>query len=199
MYLNGNALMTYLDVVTEKLVEVGLSIYEIRKKCLFEINSFIGEIYKDIALNDELKVKYVSDYENKTREEILDYYKKTKSKDISFGKTNFGIHHDDFLFLLNDYDIKDYGSQGQQKNAVIAWKFSEMMLFKQLKSILPILILDDLLSELDKEKIKNILSFIDDKIQTFITTTEIEKIESLLIDKTYKKINVSNGQLEEVL
>ncbi len=199
MYLNGNALMTYLDVVTEKLVEVGLSIYEIRKKCLFEINSFIGEIYKDITLNDELKVKYVSDYENKTREEILDYYKKTKSKDISFGKTNFGIHHDDFLFLLNDYDIKDYGSQGQQKNAVIAWKFSEMMLFKQLKSILPILILDDLLSELDKEKIKNILSFIDDKIQTFITTTEIEKIESLLIDKTYKKINVSNGQLEEVL
>ncbi len=103
-----------------------------------------------------------------------------------------------FVFLLNDYDIKDYGSQGQQKNAVIAWKFSEIMIFKELKSILPILILDDLLSELDKEKIKNILSFIDRNIQTFITTTEFEKLDSLLNDKGYKKIHVSNGQLEEV-
>ncbi len=198
MYLNGQALMSYLDIVTEKLVDTGLAIYEIRKKCIMEINTFIGGIYKEIALEDELKVKYVSDYDKKTKEEILNYYNKTKSRDISFGKTNFGIHHDDFVFLLNDYDIKDYGSQGQQKNAVIAWKFSEIMIFKELKSILPILILDDLLSELDKEKIKNILSFIDRNIQTFITTTEFEKLDSLLSDKAYKKIHVSNGQLEEV-
>jgi DNA replication and repair protein RecF len=109
-----------------------------------------------------------------------------------------GIHHDDFVFILDDLELKDYGSEGQQKNAVIAWKFSEIEIFKSEQKVLPILILDDLLSELDISKIKNILALIDENIQTFITTTEIEKISYLLPSDSYKKINIKNGRLEGV-
>ena len=197
MYLNGNALSSYLDVVTEKLVVEGLKVYEHRKEYLNLMNEQIQSIYESIALFGKLQVKYVSDFANKNKEEILEVYRKNLSRDLSFGKTNVGVHHDDICFCLDGMDLKDYGSEGQQKNAVISWKFGEMSIFKLKKEVLPILILDDLLSELDIEKINNILTYIDEDVQTFITTTEIEKVTSLLSDKAYKKIHVSNGRLEE--
>ncbi len=198
MYLNGNSLHSYLDVITEKLIDAGLEIYASRKKYIELINQSIGDIYSKIAGLGSLKVKYVSDYDGKTKTELFKFYQKNLNRDLSFGKTNFGVHHDDLVFYLDDLDIKDYGSEGQQKNAIISWKFSEIAIFKLEKNVTPLLILDDLLSELDIEKIRNILTFIDKDIQTFITTTEIEKIDSLLSNKNYKKIYVSNGKLEEV-
>lgn len=198
MYLNGNSLNSYLEVITDKLIEVGLEISDCRRKYIELINSYIGDIYLSIAGLGELRVNYISDYQNKTKEELQDNYKKSLSKDLAFGKTNFGVHHDDLGFYLDNKDLKDYGSQGQQKNAVISWKFSEIEIFKSQKKIFPILILDDLLSELDEIKINNIFKFIDEDIQTFITTTEIDKVTSLLKDDNYKRIHISNGKLEEV-
>ncbi len=197
MYLNGNSLKSYLDIITEKLIEIGLEIYQERKKYIDLMNSFISNIYKEIVGSGTLKIKYNSDYESKTKEKLFQNYQKNLSKDLTFGKTNMGIHHDDLEFILDNFSLKEYGSEGQQKNAVISWKFGEIEIIKKEKKITPILILDDLLSELDVEKIDNIFKFIDKDLQTFITTTEIEKINSLLIDKNYKKICVSNGKLEE--
>jgi len=198
MYVNGNALQDYLDVVTEKLVLEGLQIYEQRKEYIALINEQLASIYEQIVGSGNLCIKYTSDYSKKSKEELVEIYKKSLSRDLSFGKTNLGVHHDDICFCLDGKDLKDYGSEGQQKNAVISWKFSEMAIFREQKGVLPILILDDLLSELDMEKIKNILSFIHEEGQTFITTTEIEKIEYLLDEKSYKKIHIRNGKLEEV-
>ncbi len=198
MNLNGNSLNSYLQVITEKLIDIGLEIYEERKKYIELINSKISDIYSNIAGNGNLKVEYISDYSNKTKDELLASYNKNLVKDLNFGKTNIGVHHDDFIFYLNDNNLKDYGSEGQQKNAVISWKFAEIEIFNMVKNVTPILILDDLLSELDIEKIKNILSFIEFDIQTFITTTEVDKLTSLLSLKNYKKINVIDGNVEEV-
>lgn len=199
MYLNGNSLETYLDVITEKLIDVGLEIYTIRKNYLAFINNFLTSIYKQITEKGILKVNYKSDYEKKTKEELLKIYKKNLSKDITFGKTNIGVHHDDLEFTLDNLLLKDYGSEGQQKNAVISWKLSEIAIIEKEKKVTPILILDDLLSELDETKIQNIFKLINKEIQTFITTTEIEKLNSLLKEKNYKKIHVTNGKCEEVI
>ncbi len=198
MYLNGNSLETYLDVITEKMVDIGLSLYEKRKNYLSAMNSFLKGFYKTIATDGELEVRYSSDYTNKSKKELLQIYKKNLSKDLTFGKTNFGVHHDDLEFYLNGYLLKDYGSEGQQKNAVISWKFSEIEIIEQEKGVTPILILDDLFSELDVEKIANIFKLIEKDMQTFITTTEISKVESLLDNQDYKKIYVENGKIEEV-
>lgn len=198
MYINGNSLETYLNVITEKMVDVGIEIYNMRRKYIDLINSYISNIYLSIAGTGELKVNYISDFSCKTKDELITMYNKSLKRDLTFGKTNLGIHHDDFVFILDDMDLKDYGSEGQQKNAVISWKFSEISIFKTEKSVTPILILDDLLSELDMDKIKNILSFINSDIQTFITTTEIEKLSSLLGSQSYQKFYITNGKLEEV-
>ncbi len=199
MYLNGNSLQSYLQVLTEKLVDLGMEIYEQRRTYIEQMNGFITDIYEEITGKSNLYVKYISEYDHKSREDLLNLYHKNLKRDLLLGKTNIGIHHDDYVFLLEDFDLKDFGSEGQQKNAVISWKFSEISMLKENKGITPILILDDLLSELDLEKIKNILKFIEEDIQTFITTTEIEKLTSLLINKEYKKYHVVNGVLEEVI
>ncbi len=198
MYLNGNSLESYLDILTEKLIDVGISIYESRKKYLELVNLFLKNIYRSITNSGNLEVRYISDYDKKSKEELKRLYHKNLSKDMSFGKTNVGIHHDDIEFSLDSYLLKEYGSEGQQKNAVISWKFSEIEIMKQEKKVIPILILDDLFSELDMEKIENIFKLIDKDTQTFITTTEISKVESLLNNCDYKKIYVENGTLKEV-
>lgn len=198
MYLNGNSLESYLYVVTEKMIDLGIEIFNIRKKYIDYINKYIEDIYQKITLNGNLEIKYVSDFAAKEKDDLIALYNKNIKRDLTLGKTNLGVHHDDFRFILNGLDLKDYGSEGQQKNAVIAWKFSEVNIFKKEKNVVPILILDDLLSELDMEKIKNIFSFIDLDVQTFITTTEMEKLAFLLEKYNYQKFYIQNGKLMEV-
>jgi DNA replication and repair protein RecF len=124
-------------------------------------------------------------------------YKNNLKKDLFLGKTSFGIHRDDIDFILDDFLLKECGSEGQQKNALIAFKLSEIEIVKKIKKYYPILIFDDLSSELDKNKINNILNLIDDKTQTFITTTSIDYFGDNILN-TAKLIKVNNSSLEEI-
>ena len=197
LYLNGNASKEYLDIITNQLVDYGMKIYEYRKQFIDDISEYISNIYENITNKSDLKLLYKSDFLNKTKEEILKSYKRSVNSDIRNGQTREGIHHDDFDFTLNDTNLKDFGSEGEQKNAIIALKLAELELFKNKKGIIPILILDDLYSELDKVKINNILNFINEDIQTFITTTEITKLSKKLKDGS-KVFKVKDGIVEEV-
>ena len=197
LYLNGNASKEYLDIITNQLVEYGLKVYEYRKEFIDDISIYITDIYKSITNLDDLKLVYKSDYLNKTKEEILKAYKRSNNSDIRNGQTSLGIHRDDFDFTLTGINLKDFGSEGEQKNAIIALKLAELELFKNKKGIIPILILDDLYSELDKVKINNILNFINEDTQTFITTTEITKLSPKL-KRGSKVFKVKNGIVEEV-
>ena len=174
LMVNSTLSNDYLDILTEKLVYHGLEIHQKRKK-------FIGEINEFNELN---------------KEEILNAYQSMFTKDVTLGKTNFGIHTDDLKFTLNGKDLKEYGSEGQQKNAIIAYKFSELEVFKKYKNFYPIFILDDLFSELDKEKVKNIMNLLKDDIQTFITTTELDKLP-FLNDFSYKQFYINEGKVVE--
>lgn len=108
---------------------------------------------------------------------------KSISREILLGKTRFGPQHDDIEFIINKEIVKEYSSVGEQKNSVIAFKLAEIKNIEQKLGKKPILILDDLFSELDREKIENILNLMDDDMQTFITTTEIDKVDQRLIAK----------------
>ena len=120
----------------------------------------------------------------------------TRNIDKIKKSSSSGIHRDDFDFCLNGYSLKDYGSEGEQKNAIISLKMGEIEIFKEKKGDIPILILDDLFSELDEEKINNILDFISDDIQTFVTTTELDKVsDKLKLDS--KVFSVTNGIVKE--
>ena len=160
------------------------------------LNERIGKIYYKICGLDDLKLEYLSDYKNFDKEKIISKYMDNIEKDIILGKTTFGIHHDDLRFKFNGFNIKDYGSEGQQKNAIIAYKLSEIDIFYNIRGNYPILILDDLFSELDKFKINNILNLIGEDIQTFITTTEIDKISSDILNYS-RLIEVVDGIVRE--
>ena len=194
--VNGNSSSEYLDILTNKLIDYGEKIYNSRLKYINLLNERIGEFYQKICNISDLKLEYVSDYKNFDRDKIVKKYKDNLTKDIMLGKTSFGIHHDDIKFKLKDFSIKDYGSEGQQKNAIIAYKLCELEIFKQIRGEYPILILDDLFSELDREKINNILSLIDDDIQTFITTTEIDNLSEEVLKKS-RLFKVLDGAVRE--
>lgn len=195
LYLYGNASREYLDILTKKLIEYGKKIYKYRYEFIENINDSITDIYGQIFESGELKVKYISNF-SKTEREIYDSFKKIYSREMTMGKTLIGIHHDDFQFILDGNKLKEWGSQGQMKNAIIAFKISEIKIMKQILKEFPILILDDLFSELDKKKIANILNILDDEVQTFITTTDLKSISKNVISKS-NKYRVQDGKIME--
>jgi len=197
LYINGNASRDYLNILTKKLIEYGRKIYDIRKEFIDNINNYINEVYHNIFESGELKIKYVSDYNNKDEEELFNIYVKNYNKEIILGKTSLGIHHDDIIFLLDNQNISEWGSNGQRKNAIFAFKLAELEVFKKENGNYPILILDDLFSALDNNKIKNIVKLLDNNIQTFITTTELERIDDTLLSNS-KLFKVTYGNIMEV-
>ncbi|MDE6284248.1 MAG: DNA replication and repair protein RecF, partial [Bacilli bacterium] len=196
LYINGNASTAYLDILTKKLIEYGCMINKYRQEFCVNINKYIGEIYKKIFGSGELKIKYVSTYNNKSEEELAKMYQKYYQKELAIGKTLLGVHHDDLVFNLDGSNIKELGSQGQRKNSIIAFKLAELNVIHDSKDYYPILILDDLFSELDQEKINNIFGMLNKEVQTFITTTEIDKVKKELIENS-KMIQINDGVLEE--
>ncbi len=195
MYLNGLADQSYLDIITNNLITIGLEIYNKRKAFLEDVNSYISNKYSKITKISDLKIDYASEYKNCSKEKLKEKYKKSLVKDMAFGKTTIGVHHDDYRFLLKKSNIKDYGSEGQQKNAIIAYKLSLIEVFHKQKGKIPILLLDDLFSELDIKKINNIIGLLKKRVQVFITTTELDKLNSKLI-KDSKIFKITNGKVE---
>ncbi len=198
MNINGNSSSEYLEILTNKLIDIGEKIYLSRKKYIDLLNDRIGDLYDKICGISDLKLEYVSDYKNFIKDKILSKYQDNIQRDIILGKTSIGIHHDDIRFKFNGVNLKDYGSEGQQKNAIIAYKLAELEIFYNIRKDYPILILDDLFSELDKYKINNILGLINNDIQTFITTTDIDKIDKKIVSKS-KMFEVNDGIVREDL
>ena len=196
MMFNANTSRSYLDILTEQIIDLGMKINKYRIDFINNISKYIENNYYRIAKKHGLVLSYKSDFSDKSKDELLKVFNKNVKKDIQQGKTNIGIHHDDYVFELNGNNLRDFGSEGEQKNAIISLKMAEIDIFREDLNIIPILILDDLFSELDKKKINNILDFISDDIQTFVTTTELTKVDKRL--KVGSKIfKIKNGNIKE--
>ena len=197
MLINNNYDTTYLDILTNKLIEYGLIIYKYRMEFIEKINSYISDIYNGIFDNSMLKIKYISTFKNKNSRELLDMYKRNYQKEMSIGKTLYGVHHDDIAFIVDNNSLKEFGSEGQRKNAIISYKLAEINVIKEIKGYYPILILDDLFSELDKGRVINIFGLLNNEVQTFITTTEIKNVSKKYL-KNAKIYQVDAGNIMEV-
>lgn len=193
---NRNLSQEMLDIYDEQLVEFGEYIIKSRLDYLEKLNYYGREIHKDITLNKELvEFKYESSIKNlkNIRDGFLDMLKKNRKRDLEKGISTVGPHRDDFSVYINDVNTKAFGSQGQQRTAVLTMKFSSLRIIKEVTGEYPILLLDDVLSELDHNRKKYILSTIGD-IQTIITCTGNEDINKYLDSKS-KIFNVSNGEV----
>ena len=128
------------------------------------------------------------------------FYKKLKdnyNRDLYYKISMLGPHRDDFKIELDGKDILLYGSQGQVRCSIITFKFAEIPIFNSILNISPILLLDDIFSELDVEKKKKLISFLPDNIQTIITTTDLNMIDtSLFKDLDVYIVNSGNVKRE---
>ena len=193
---NRNINKDILDVYDMQLVEFGYNIIMDRLEYIEKLNKYSTKIHSDITSGKErIEFKYVStikDLEN-IRESFYSLLEKNRVRDCERGITSVGPHRDDFTVLINDIDTKSYGSQGQQRTAVLTIKFSSLKIIKELRGEHPVLLLDDVLSELDFSRKRYILSTIGD-IQTIITCTGIEDLYEYLDDKS-KVFKVRDGEI----
>ena len=183
---NRNINKDILDVYDMQLVEFGYNIIIDRLEYIQKLNKYSAKIHSEITSGKEkIEFKYTStikDLEN-IKENFYSLLEKNRVRDCERGITSVGPHRDDFTVLINDIDTKSYGSQGQQRTAVLTIKFSSLKIIKELTGEHPVLLLDDVLSELDFSRKRYILSTIGD-IQTIITCTGIEDLYEYLDDKS---------------
>lgn len=187
---NKGALET-LDIWDMQLIQYGNKIIEHRQKFIEEINKIISNIHKKLTGNrEDIKIIYEPSNGALSFEQAL---LKNKEKDLRIKSTSVGPHRDDIAFLVSDIDIRKYGSQGQQRTAALSLKLSEIELVKQSIHDTPVLLLDDVLSELDKHRQNYLLDSIHD-IQTLITCTGVDEFVNhrFSINKVF---HVQNGQV----
>lgn len=161
-----------LDVWDIQLVEYGNKIIERRNFFIDQINVIIKEIhYKLTGGKEELRLIYEPSIGKASLESEL---KRNRARDLRMKSTSVGPHRDDICFKVGELDIRKFGSQGQQRTAALSLKLSEIELVKTLIHDTPILLLDDVLSELDKHRQNYLLDSIND-IQTLVTCTGVEE------------------------
>ena len=185
-----------LDIYDIQLANFGYHIIIERLKYINKLNFYGKDIHKDISSGKEnVEFKYIStikdleDIENS----FYELLRRNRKKDIEKGTTSIGPHRDDFIVLINDVDTKSFGSQGQQRSAVLTIKFSSLKIIKEMTSEYPVLLLDDVLSELDFNRKRYILSTIGE-IQTIITCTGIEDLANYL-DNSSRVFKVKEGEI----
>lgn len=185
--------MDTLSVWDMQLIEYGKRIIERRKIFVEELSEIVRKIHKNISGNRE---ELILTYEPDTDAELFETeLANMQEKDLKYAQTSKGPHRDDLLFKIGDIDIRKFGSQGQQRTSALSLKLSEIELVKKLIHDTPVLLLDDVLSELDSSRQNYLLGSIHD-IQTIITCTGLDEFvkNRFQIDRVFE---VKNGHVEQ--
>lgn len=180
-------LLATLDIWDMQLADYGAKIITRRNQFIDEINEIIYGIHRNITNGkEELVIKYEP---NITGNNIYDELVKSRDKDLKLKTTSVGPHRDDISFLNKKIDIRKYGSQGQQRTAALSLKLSEIELVKSIIKDTPILLLDDVLSELDSNRQRHLLGNLYN-VQTMITCTGLDEfVENRFnIDNIYRVV-----------
>lgn len=192
MYFNPS-LRDTLNIWDSQLISFGSKIIERRQVFIEQLNEIILEIHRKLSGGKEdLVIKYEPDTSIEDYEKTLS---SNQDRDIKLKQTTTGPHRDDFCFSTGNIDIRKFGSQGQQRTAALSLKLSEIELVKKLTKDNPVLLLDDVLSELDSNRQNYLLSTIGD-IQTIITCTGLDEFVNnrFEIDKVF---HIENGMITD--
>lgn len=192
----------FLDVLSEQLVNVGAQILIARESFLKKLEQAAQPIHAEISDQREtLHLVYNSSVNFDEKDDLAGVTAafeaallKQRAREIMMGSTLLGPHRDDLQFIVNDNDIAVFGSQGQQRTTALAVKLAEIDLMQQETGEYPVLLLDDVLSELDANRQTHLLLAIQDKVQTFITAPSLTDVARQLIH-TPKVFHVKHGEI----
>lgn len=174
-----NVIRETIDIWDRSLCEIAEKIFLERKKFVEELTPFAEKAHEYLSNNKEiLKIEYKSDFKENYKQNMLKALQKNFEKDYKLGFTSVGVHRDDLNLFINDKEVKIFGSQGQQRTVALSLKLAELECNKNRIGQYPILLLDDVFSELDENRRNKLLNFTK-KAQTILTTTDInEKIKA---------------------
>lgn len=183
----------YIFVLNEKMSNYIFNIVKYRKFVINEMLKKAKSIHRDITnKKEELNIEYITDFLNLEKLEIKEILDSHLYIDILRKSSIKGIQKDDMVIKINDMEVQKYGSQGQNRTAMLVLKLANFEVLKELMQEEPILLLDDIMSELDEHRINFLLKYIE-RYQSIITTTDssfVENVDNIKISK------VSNGRLE---
>lgn len=197
---NRNEVKKELIIVyTEQLIEEGIKIIKNRFNFINKINKYFPQRHAQLSgSKEEVKIKYISSIEindeniERIKEDYIEKMNNNIDKDIEYGCTTYGPHRDDYEIELDGVNIKTYGSQGQQRSAILSLKMAEMDLIMNEVGVKPIFILDDVMSELDNLRQGYLFEMIKN-VQTFITCTDNSFFKNNNIGNKF--LNVDKGQV----
>ena len=190
IYLKGNNQANTHDVWKDQLIEYGYIIIKKRIEYISRINNFFNVLSNNKILNENYKVKYENYKIKDIKDKLSEQFNKNKEKEFKYGYSLAGPHIEDFTFLVNDQDINKYSSEGQKRSLLLSYKQAQLLDYKDFCGYYPILLLDDIGTELDdtrRDKIYNKL--LADSGQVFITTINLPNI----CFANTKVFNVKNG------
>ena len=183
--------METLDIWDLQLVQYGNAIIARRKQFVDEMNEIVSGIHKKLTGGkEEIRLIYEPSTKNMSLEQALEM---NRQRDIRMKSTSVGPHRDDVCFMVGNLDIRRFGSQGQQRTAALSLKLAEIELVKRVIGDTPVLLLDDVLSELDKHRQNYLLDSIHD-IQTLITCTGVDEFVNHRFEVN-KVFHVQSGQV----
>ena len=187
-----------LDAWTEGLVKTGSEIIKWRKKFIEEFNSYVRESYNRIMEQEEPVIDYYhldgykgDDVKNQF-EQLID---EKRNEEFKRAANLVGPHRDDFIFFINDSNLKTYGSQGQHKTFQTALRFAEFFYLKEITSKTPIFLLDDVFGELDAMRAQRISEYLNEVGQAFVTITDFGNFSYLKNDENDTLINLKGSSV----
>jgi DNA replication and repair protein RecF len=197
--------LTMLEVLTDQFIQMAVKIVTKRFEFLKLLENWAQPIHKGISRGlESLGIEYkpsVDVLEDQDLSKMVacfeEKFHKVKQREIERGTTLFGPHRDDLLFYVNKRDVQTFGSQGQQRTTALSLKLAEIELIHSEIGEYPVLLLDDVLSELDDYRQSHLLNTIQGKVQTFVTTTSVEGIDHQTLKEASTFI-VESGNIRKV-
>jgi DNA replication and repair protein RecF len=179
---------TLLSSLTDRLVEIGTSFGALRQRLFERMLGKMAEALPSLCKGESLQGRYVESWESagvqgEGRQGFIEGLACVKREESRRGITLVGPHRDDVVFRINGRDAKIYGSQGQQRTLALAWKLAEVGVMTDIGDQAPVLLLDDVMSELDEERRHALALFCGDQAQTIVTTTNLGYFDEEMIDR----------------
>ena len=187
VYLKGSDIdEDYLEIMTSKLISLQIEIVRYKTGFVDRLNQIISSYYQRLSLTqNKIKIAYQGpvEWSDHLQDDLIEKYRRSLDRDRVFKMTHVGIHRDDYIFSLDDQFVTSVASQGQKRLIIVALKCALIEVIEVMSGDKPILLLDDVFSELDKQKRIALFDVLHLNTQTVITTTDLEDVQLWLKDQ----------------
>ena len=187
VYLKGSDIdEDYLEIMTTKLISLQVEIVRYKTGFVDRLNQIISSYYQRLSLTqNKIKIAYQGpvEWSDHLQDDLIEKYRRSLDRDRVFKMTHVGIHRDDYIFSLDNQFVSSVASQGQKRLIIVALKCALIEVIEEMSGDKPILLLDDVFSELDKQKRIALFDVLHLNTQTVITTTDLEDVQLWLKDQ----------------